>query len=126
MSKKRKGGGGNPRKRSGGGRVTSKVVDETCAKRSGHRRRPSRHLFTTHRTVNGVRETMCSWCAKRAPGSPVIEKAKGPEPEDEVPEDWFSDEDPVCVIPIAKWRLAHNRVDRWPEASQQALLAALE
>ena len=123
MGKKRK--GGNPRNRSGSGRVMQSPPIETCRSRSNHAGHPLRHLFTSRRTVNDVTETFCSWCGILTPGSPKIPRAKGPKPASKVPEDRFSAEEPVCALPLDEWRRAQGNPARWPQASQEALLAAL-
>lgn len=121
MGKKRK--GGNPRNRSGSGRITK--PEPSCRSRSVHERRKVGHLFSSYRTVNDVRENHCSWCGTIAPGSPRIPAARGPEPADEVPDDWFSDAEPVCALPIEEWQRVHGKPGEWPQASQEALLSAL-
>lgn len=105
MAKKK---GGNPRNRSGSGRVTTKPAPP-CRPRSIHygNNRPCK-FSSSMKVGDGPRVKQCSWCGKSSPGSPKIVAAKGPEPE-EVPDSWFSTEEPVIALSIPEWQALRRR-----------------
>lgn len=101
--KKRK--GGDPRKRS----TTYRTPTPPCAPRSLHLGREVSCKFSSSMSVGGgPKVASCSWCGRVSPGSPKVLPPKGPEPE-EVPDSWFSSEEPVVAVSVPEWQALVRR-----------------
>jgi hypothetical protein len=119
MAKKRR--SGNPKKHNAGGRTTPKAAAAPCKRRSN---RPCK-FTSSMKAGDGPKVVLCSWCGRRQDGRHWATRAAPSIVPEEVPEDWFSSEEPVCALPIPEWKRAHRGVHTWPVEAQQALAAQL-